>query len=61
MGLPASKILNLELLVRQRHYSKEELARCGHELHESSIQQKIEAGNEGKIVAINQVKSCIVR
>jgi hypothetical protein len=46
---------------RQRRYSKEELARCGHELYESGIQQKIEAGNEGKIMAIDQVKSSVVR
>lgn len=37
----------------QRHYSKEELARRGLELYESSIKQQVEAGNEGNIVAID--------
>jgi hypothetical protein len=39
--------------VRQRRYSKEELARRGQELYESGIRQQVEAGNEGKIVAID--------
>jgi peptide subunit release factor RF-3 len=39
--------------VRQRRYSKEELSRRGQELYESRIQQQVEAGNEGKIVAID--------
>jgi hypothetical protein len=37
----------------QRRYSKEELAQRGQALYESSIQQQVEAGNEGKIVAID--------
>ena len=41
------------MAVRQRRYSKEELARRGQALYESSIQQQVEAGNEGKIVAID--------
>jgi hypothetical protein len=41
------------MTVRQKRYSKEELARRGKELYESSIQQQIEAGNESKIVAID--------
>ncbi len=41
------------MTVRQRHYSKEELARRGLELYESSIKQQVEAGNEGNIVAID--------
>ena len=41
------------MTVRQRRYSKEELARRGQELYESGIRQKVEAGNEGKIVAID--------
>jgi hypothetical protein len=40
------------MTVRQRRYSKEEIARRGNELYESGIQQQVEAGNEGKIVAI---------
>jgi hypothetical protein len=40
------------MAVRQRRYSKEELARRGQELYESGIQQQVEVGNEGKIVAI---------
>jgi hypothetical protein len=39
--------------VRQRRHSKEELAQCGQALYESSIRQQVEAGNEGKIVAID--------
>lgn len=39
--------------VRQRRYSKEELARRGQELYEFGIRQQVEAGNEGKIVAID--------
>jgi hypothetical protein len=41
------------MAVRQRRYSKEEIARRGQELYESDIRQQIEAGNEGKIVAID--------
>jgi hypothetical protein len=41
------------MTVRQRHYSKEEMARRGQELYEAGIQQQVEAGNEGKIVAID--------
>jgi hypothetical protein len=41
------------MAVRQRRYSKEQLARRGQELYESGIQQQVEAGNEGKIVAID--------
>jgi hypothetical protein len=37
------------MAVRQRRYSKEELARRGQELYESGIRQQAEAGNEGKI------------
>jgi len=39
--------------VRQRRYSKEELARRGQELYENGIRQQVEPGNEGKIVAID--------
>jgi hypothetical protein len=39
--------------VRQRCHSKEELAQRGQALYESSIRQQVEAGNEGKIVAID--------
>jgi hypothetical protein len=39
--------------VRQRRYSKEEIARRGQELYESSVRQQVEAGNENKIVAID--------
>ena len=41
------------MAVRQRRYSKEELARRGQELYESSIRQQVESGNTGKIVAID--------
>ena len=41
------------MAVRQRRYSKEELAQRGQELYESGIQQQVETGNNGKIVAID--------
>ncbi|WP_448572070.1 hypothetical protein [Trichothermofontia sp.] len=41
------------MTVRQRRYSKEELARRGQELYELGIRQQVEAGNHGKIVAID--------
>jgi outer membrane protein assembly factor BamB len=41
------------MAVRQRRYSKEELAQRGQELYESGIRQQVEAGNDGKIVAID--------
>jgi len=41
------------MAIRQRRYPKEELARRGQALYESGIRQQIEAGNEGKIVAID--------
>lgn len=41
------------MTVRQRRYPKEELARQGQGLYESGIRQQVEAGNEGKIVAID--------
>jgi hypothetical protein len=41
------------MTVRQRRYSKEELARRGQELYESGIRQQVEEGNDGKIVAID--------
>ncbi|MGI0486254.1 hypothetical protein ACN4EK_12510 [Pantanalinema rosaneae CENA516] len=41
------------MVVRQRRYSKEELARRGQELYESGIRQQVETGNQGKIVAID--------
>jgi hypothetical protein len=41
------------MAVRQRRYSKEEIARRGQELYESNIQQQVESGNTDKIVAID--------
>ena len=38
---------------RQRRYSKEELARRGQDLYESQIRLNVEAGNTGKIIAID--------
>jgi hypothetical protein len=40
------------MAVRQRRYSKEELAQRGQALYESGIRQQVEVGNDGKIVAI---------
>jgi hypothetical protein len=41
------------MAVRQRRHSKEALAQRGQELYESGIRQQVEAGNDGKIVAID--------
>jgi hypothetical protein len=41
------------MVVRKRRYSKEELAHRGQALYDSGIRQQVEAGNEGKIVAID--------
>jgi hypothetical protein len=41
------------MTVRQPHYSKEEFARRGDEIYESQVRPQIEAGNHGKIVAID--------
>jgi hypothetical protein len=38
---------------RQRRHSKEELARRGQDLYESQIRRNVEAGNTGRIVAID--------
>ena len=39
--------------IRQPRYSKEEHARLGHEIYEQQVRPKVEAGNKGKIVAID--------
>ncbi len=41
------------MTVRQPRYSKEEFARRGDEIYESQVRLKVEAGNHGKIVAID--------
>lgn len=41
------------MTVRQPRYSKEEFARRGDEIYESQVRQQVEAGNHGKIVAID--------
>ena len=41
------------MTVRQRRYSKEELAQRGQALYELGIRQQVEVGNENKIVAID--------
>jgi hypothetical protein len=41
------------MTVRQRRYSKEEIARRGQELYEAQIRAKIEAENLNRIVAID--------
>jgi len=41
------------MAVRQPRYSKEEFARRGDEIYETQIRHQIEAGNHGKIVAID--------
>ncbi|PSB26755.1 hypothetical protein [Stenomitos frigidus] len=41
------------MTVRQPRYSKEEFARRGNEIYESQVRPQVEAGNHGKIVAID--------
>ncbi|MFZ9737229.1 MAG: hypothetical protein ACO3EZ_04380 [Prochlorotrichaceae cyanobacterium] len=41
------------MVVRQPRYSKEEFAQRGDRWYETEIRQKVEAGNHGKIVAID--------
>ncbi|MGL5193601.1 MAG: hypothetical protein ACRC8Y_08340 [Chroococcales cyanobacterium] len=41
------------MAVRQPRYSKEEFARRGDHWYETQIRQNVEAGNHGKIVAID--------
>jgi hypothetical protein len=41
------------MIVRQPRYSKEEFARLGDEIYDSQVRPQVEAGNHGKIVAIN--------
>lgn len=41
------------MTVRQPQYSKEEFARRGDEIYESQVRSQVEAGNHGKIVAID--------
>jgi hypothetical protein len=49
------------MTVRQPCYSKEEFARHGDEIYESQVHQKVEEGNHGKIVAINNDKITATR
>lgn len=41
------------MTVRQPRYSKEEHARRGDEMYAQQVRGKVEAGNEGKVVAID--------
>jgi hypothetical protein len=41
------------MTVRQPRYSKEEFAQRGDYLYETKIKSQVEAGNDGKIVAID--------
>jgi len=41
------------MVVRQPRYSKKEFAQRGDRWYETQIRQKVEAGNHGKIVAID--------
>lgn len=41
------------MAVRQPRYSKEEFARRGDEIYESQVRPQVEAGNYGRIVAID--------
>ncbi|MDC0832354.1 hypothetical protein CKA32_006685 [Geitlerinema sp. FC II] len=41
------------MTVREPRYSKEEFARRGEQLYEMRVRSQVEAGNRGKIVAID--------
>jgi hypothetical protein len=41
------------MTVRQPRYSKEEFAQRGDALYESAVRSQVEAGNDGRIVAID--------
>lgn len=41
------------MVVRQPQYTKEEFARRGDEIYETQVRPQVEAGNHGKIVAID--------
>jgi hypothetical protein len=41
------------MIVRQPRYSKEEFPRRGDKIYETQIRSQVEAGNHGKIVAID--------
>lgn len=41
------------MTVRQPRYSKEEFARRGQAIYERQLRSQVEAGNDGKIVAID--------
>lgn len=41
------------MIVRQPRYSKEEYAKRGSEIYERHVRSQVEAGNAGKIVAID--------
>ena len=41
------------MAVRQPRYSKEEFAQRGDEIYETQVRPQVEAGNHGKIVAID--------
>ncbi len=41
------------MVVRQPRYSKEEFARRGNRIYETQVRPQVEAGNHGKIVAID--------
>jgi hypothetical protein len=43
----------MSMTVSQPRYSKEEFAHRGDEIYESQVRPKVEAGNHGKIVAID--------
>lgn len=41
------------MTVRHPRYSKEEFAKQGNEIYETQVRSQVEAGNHGKIVAID--------
>jgi hypothetical protein len=43
----------MPMAIHQPKYSKEEFAQRGDEIYESQVRQQVEAGNQGKVVAID--------
>ena len=41
------------MTLQRFHYTKEESSQRGHEIYETQIRSQVEAGNHGKIVAID--------
>ena len=48
------------MTIRQPRYSKEELAKRGHQLYDSQIRSQVEANNHGKILKAEPLKLLMI-